>query len=141
MNDFNDAREQIHPLLRNTEPHRLGQRTGFVLALKCALERRIAQAIAVFQFDESWMENRTSWDGSIHLPVKVPRLSHLLEQFARSRDQGLVDHLRRSGWSRLRDKQTMLEIQQVTPGELQHCIGYGAMFYAVYGVPVQVWRK
>src|SRR5512138_3728643 len=82
-----DAKAQMHPLLRNTDLRRLGQRVEFVKAFKIALERRVAQRLAlwqpdvqaVFQFEESWMESRNSWDGSIHLLVKVPRLSNAVK--------------------------------------------------------------
>src|SRR6266545_4262537 len=77
---LNDAREHLHPLLRDTDVYYLRQRNEFVDTFKLALERRIAQRLAswypgvqaIFKFDESWMEARHHWDGSIHLLVKVP---------------------------------------------------------------------
>lgn len=142
-----DAKAQVHPLLRNADLHRLGQRIEFVKAFKLALEQRIAQRLAVwqpdvqavFQFEESWMESRKNWDGSIHLLVKVPRLSNAIKAMGKNLDRNLVKTLKHFGWTRFQKRQTVLEIQQVTPEELRHGIGYGAMFQAVYSVPVRVW--
>jgi hypothetical protein len=142
-----DAKSQLHPLLRNADLDRLGKHTEFAQAFKRSLERGIAQKIAawqldvkaVFQFDESWMENRTSWDGSIHLLVNVPRLSNKLRTIGARLDQSLVNCLEQSGWLRFRNRQSILEIQQVMPDELEHRISYGAMFCAVYSTPIKVW--
>ena len=142
-----DAKAQLHPLLRNADVYRLGQRIEFVRAFKLALERRIAQKLAawqpgvqaVFQFEESWLESRNSWDGSIHLLVKVPCLSTAIKGMGKSLDKSLVKYLKQLGWPRFQKRQTILEIQQVTPYELRHGICYGAMFWAVYSVPVKVW--
>jgi hypothetical protein len=142
-----DAKTQMHPLLRNSDLRRLGQRVEFVKAFKLALERRIAQRLAlwqpdvqaVFQFEESWMENRSSWDGSIHLLLRVPRLSRAIKALGKSLDKSLVKHLHQLGWPRFQKRQTILDVQQVTPEELRHGISYGAMFHAVYSVPVKVW--
>src|SRR5215211_9555630 len=76
-----DAKAQLHPLLRTAAVERLGQRREFLQAFKSALERRIARKLAdwqptvqaVFKFDETQTEPMESWDGSIHLLVKVPR--------------------------------------------------------------------
>jgi len=144
-----DAKAQIHPLLRSAELHRLGQRVEFVKAFKLALERRVAQKLAlwrpdvqaVFQFDESWMESRSTWDGSIHLLVKVPRLSSAIKGMGKALDKSLLKYLKQLGWQRFQKRQTILEIQQFTPDELRHGISYGAMFYAVYSVPVKVWPQ
>ena len=84
---LNDAREQLHPLTRNAELDHLDKRVEFVQAFKLALEKRIAQKLAawqpgvqaVFTFEESWMQRPRSWDSSIHLLVKVPRLSNTLK--------------------------------------------------------------
>jgi len=146
---LNDAQAQLHPLLRSVELDRLDQRHEFIQAFKLALEQRIAQTLvawqpgvqAVFKFDESWMENRKSWDGSIHLLVKVPRLSNAIKALGKKLDQSLVKCLKQLGWSRFRRRQSILEIQQVTPNELRHGISYGAMFYAVYSAPVEVWPQ
>jgi len=146
-NAFQDAKEKLHPLLRNGELGHLRRRSEFIHAFKLALEKRIAQKLdawqpgvqAVFQFDESWMEARNSWDGSIHLLVKVPRFSNRLKTIAKRLDQSLTQYLKQLGWSRFRKHQSLLEIQQVTPNELRHGISYGAMFLAVYSVPVKIW--
>ena len=144
-----DAKAQIHPLLRSAELHRLGQRVEFVKAFKVALEHRVAQKLAlwqpdvqaVFQFDESWMESRNTWDGSIHLLVKVPHLSSAIKGMSKALDKSLLKFLKQLGWQRFQKRQTILEVQQVTPDELRHGISYGAMFYAVYSVPVKVWPQ
>jgi hypothetical protein len=142
-----DAKEQLHPLMRNTELHQLRKRREFIQAFKLALEKRIAQKLAVwqpnvqavFKFDESWMESRDAWDGSIHLLVKVPYLSDAIKAFGKKLDQSLTHRLKQLGWSRFQKRQSILEIQQVTQSELRHGVSYGAMFYAVYSVPVKVW--
>lgn len=144
---LNDAKEQLHPLIRNRDHFQLRKRSEFVQAFKLALAQRIAQRLAiwmpaldaVFQFEESWIDNINTWDGSIHLLVKVPRLSSTLKTVGKRLDQSLTASLKRLGWSRFRKHQSILDIQQVTPNELRHGIGYGAMFYAVYSVPVKVW--
>jgi len=144
---LNDAKAQMHPLLRSEKVERLSQRNDFLQAFKSALERRIARKLtvwqpgiqAVFQFNETRMESIESWDGSIHLLVKVPRLSNPIKALAKTLDKSLVKHLKQWGWSHLHNRHSILEIQQVTPNELRHGIGYGAMFYAVYTVPVKVW--
>jgi len=145
---LNDAKEKLHPLLRNTELHQLRQRKEFIQAFKLALEKCIAQKLAswqpnvqaVFRFDESWMETRDkSWDGSIHLLVKVPRLSNAIKMIGKRLDQSLTRCLQQLGWSRFLKYQSILEIQQVTPNELRHGVSYGAMFCAVYSVPVKIW--
>jgi len=144
---LNGAKAQLHPLLRSVEVERLSQRSEFLQAFKIALERRIARKLtawqpgvqAVFKFDETPMENMESWDGSIHLLVKVPRLSNAIKVLGKTLDKGLVKYLKQLGWSRFRKSQSILEIQQVTPNELRHGVSYGAMFYAVYTVPIKVW--
>jgi hypothetical protein len=144
---INDAKEQLHPLLRSAELRQLRKRSEFVEAFKRALEQRIAQrlavwqpgVLAVFQFDESWIENRSLWDGSIHLLVKVPRLSDAIKTLGKKLDRSLTACLKRLGWSRFRQHQSILEIQQVTLNELRHGTSYGAMFSAFYNVPVEVW--
>jgi hypothetical protein len=144
---LNDAKEQLHPLMRNTELYRLRKRSEFVEAFKLALEQGIAQKLAswqpqvqeVFKFDESWMDSRNSWDGSIHLLVKVPRLSDAIKSLGKRLDQGLTHYLKQLGWSRFHRHESILEVQQVTSNELRHGISYGAMFHAVYSVPVKVW--
>ncbi len=145
----NDAKAELHPLLRSIDIARLDQRSEFVKAFKLALERRIAQRLAawypgiqaVFKFDESWIQSRNSWDGSIHLLVKVPHLSNTIKMLGRKLDESLTNYLQQLGWFRFCGHQSILEVQQVTPTELRHGLSYGAMFYAVYSVPVKVWSS
>ena len=144
---LNDAKGQLHPLLQNVELSQLRKRAEFTRAFKLALAQRIAQRLAVwqpgldavFQFEESWIDNRNAWDGSIHLLVKVPRLSNTIKTFGKRLDQHLTSCLKQLGWSRFRKHQSILEVQQVTHRELRHGVGYGAMFCAVYSAPVKVW--
>jgi hypothetical protein len=144
-----DARDQLHPLLQNSELEYLAQRVEFIRAFKSALEQRIARKLAagqpgieaVFKFEETRTENWQSWDGSIHLLVKVPRLSDALKSLGRKLDRSLVRYFRQLGWSRFQKRQSILEVQQVTSRELRYGIGYGAMFSAVYTVPVKVWPQ
>ena len=144
-----DAKCQLHPLLQNSELERLVQRVEFIWAFKRALEQRIARKLAVwepgveavFQFEETRTENWQTWDGSIHLLVKVPRLSDTLKSLGRKLDRSLVRYFRQLGWARFQERQSILEVQQVTSRELRYGIGYGAMFSAVYTVPVKVWPQ
>ena len=144
-----DAKEQLHPLLRDAHLDLLNGRAEFVQTFKSALELRIARTLAgwqpgvqaVFKFDESSTENWETWDGSIHLLVKVPSLSDALKSLGRTLDRSLVKYFSQLGWSRFRECQSILDVQQVTVGELRHCVGYGAMFCAVYTVPVKVWPQ
>jgi hypothetical protein len=146
---LNDARVQLHPLLRIIDLNRLDRRYAFVQGFKCALERRIAQKLAawqpeihaVFKFDESWKESLTSWNGSIHLLVKVPHLSDAMQLVGENLDHSLLRYLKQLGWSRFRKRQSILELQQVTPDEIRRGISYGAMFCAGYSVPVKVWPQ
>lgn len=144
-----DAKKQLHPLMRDAHLGRLDERSEFVQAFKNALENRIARKLAawqpgvqaVFKFDETPTENWETWDGSIHLLVKVPSLSDALKTLARKLDRSLLKYLKRLDWPRFQDRQSILEVQQVTPNELRHGIGYGGMFCAVYTVPVKVWPQ
>ena len=144
---LNDAKAKLHPLIRTVELNRLEQRTEFLQAFKLALERGIARKLplwqpgvqAVFQFEEKPLGNIETWDGSIHLLVKVPRLSNAIKTLEKRLDRGLVKCLKQLGWARFHKRQSILEIQQVTPNELRHGVSYGAMFAAVYNVPVKVW--
>jgi hypothetical protein len=143
------AKSQIHPLLREADLHRLEQRGEFLQAFKCALERTIAQALArwqpgiqaVYRYDETRLENIENWDGSIHLLLKVPRLSNGIRALGKKLDKNLVSYLEQSGWHRIPTRQSVLELHQVTPPELRHGIGYGAMFFAVHTAPVRVWPR
>jgi len=144
---LNDAKAELHPLIRNNELTHLRKRSEFVQAFKLALEQRVAQKLAawqpgvqaVFRFDESWVDKGQSWDGSLHLLVKVTRLSDTIKAFGEKLDRSLTHCLQQLGWSRFRKRQSILDVQQVTLNELRHGIGYGAMFYAVYNIPVKVW--
>ena len=145
-NALQDAKKQLHPLLREAQLERLDQRPEFIKTFKRALEHRIAPKLAawepgvqaVFQFDETRSE---TWDGSIHLLVKVPRLSERVKILGSRLDRSLVKALRQVNWPRFQKQQSILDVQQVTLNELRHGIGYGAMFAAVYTVPVKVWPK
>jgi hypothetical protein len=145
-NALKDAKEQLHPLLREARLDRLEERSEFIKTFKGALEHRIARRLAawdpgvqaVYQFDETPSE---TWDGSIHLLVKVPRLSEALKILGRRLDRSLVKAFSQLNWPRFQKRQSILDVQQVTLNELRHGIGYGAMFYAVYTVPVKVWPK
>jgi hypothetical protein len=146
---LNEAKAQLHPLLRNVEVKRLDQRTEFLQAFKTALERGIARKLAawqpavqaVFKFDETRTETMESWDGAIHLLVKVPRLSNAVKTQEKKLDQGLLKYLKKLGLSCFRTRQSILDVQQVTPNELRHGVGYAAMFCAVYNAPVKVWPQ
>ena len=144
-----DAKSQLHPLVQNIQLDRLDQRGEFVQSFKSALEHRIARKLAawqpdiqaVFKYEETPLQNTENWDGSIHLLVKVPRLSNTVKTLGKALDGALVKYLRQLNLPRFRTCQSILDVQQVTPNELRHGIGYGAMFYAVYTVPVKVWPQ
>lgn len=146
---LNEAKGQLHPLLWSAEVRQLDQRNDFLQAFKCALEKRIARTLAawqpgvqaVFQFDETRTEDIQNWDGSIHLLVKVPRLSNTIKALGKMLDRSLVRYLAQMSWSRFQDLPSILEVQQVTPHELRHGVGYGAMFCAAYTAPVKVWPQ
>jgi hypothetical protein len=146
---LDEARAQLHPLIRKVELDRLDQHSKFVMVFKLALERSIAKLLAawqpeietIFRFDVSWMDSRVFWDGTIHLLIKVARVSDAIGIVAGKLDQSLLNYLRQSGWSRFRKSQSVLEIQQVTQNELRHAVSYGAMFCAVYSVPVKIWPQ
>lgn len=145
---LNDARAELHPLLRSADVRRLEKRDDFVEAFRLALERRIASRLAlwkpsiqsVFRFDDSHAGNDPTWDGKIHLLVKVPRLSNAIKSFGRSLDNYLLGYLAKQlEWSRFQKQRSVLDVQQVTVNELRHGVSYGAMFYAVYSLPVKIW--
>lgn len=148
-NALKDAKSQLHPLLQQVELDRLDQRDEFTHAFKSALEQRIARTLsgsqtavqAVFRFDESWRDNHKSWDGVIHLLVKVPHLSNAIKAFGKKLDKSMLKCLKHFGWSRFQKSKSVLEIQQVTPNEIRHGVSYGAMFSAVYSAPVKVWPQ
>jgi hypothetical protein len=144
-----ESRRRLHPLLQNAGLHSLDQRSDFLRAFRSALEKRIARTLvrwqpgiqAVYRYDEARLENIENWDGSIHLLLKVPRLSNGIRILGKKLDKNLVSYLEQSGWQRIRTRQSVLEIHQVTPPELRHGIGYGAMFFAVHTAPVRVWPQ
>ena len=146
---LNDARRQLHPLLRRVDLNRLDHRGEFLQAFKSALETRTARKLAawlpdiqaIFRFDETRVTNVACWDSSIHLLVKVPRLLNTVEIVVRELDHSLVGYLTRVNWQRFRIRRSVLDVQQVTISELRHAVGYGAMFCAVYTVPIQVWPR
>lgn len=144
-----DARSHLHPLLQSAGLDRLNGREEFLQAFKSALEQRIARKLAgwypgvqaVFKFDETLIQNTSDWDGSIHLLVKVPRLSSAIKSLGKKLDKSLLGALKQLPWQRFQMCQSVLEIQQVTLNELRHGVGYGAMFCAVYSVPSKVWPQ
>jgi hypothetical protein len=146
---LHDAKSQLHPLLHSVELHRLAQRKEFLQNFRSALECRIARKLAVwqpgvqaiFRYDEAGIQNTENWDGSIRLLVKVPRLSDAVRMLGKTLDGALMKCLQQMGWRHFQTRQSMLEIHQVTPGELRHGVGYAAMFYAVYTVPVRIWPQ
>jgi hypothetical protein len=144
-----DARGHLHPLVQNSELSRLDKRVEFIQALKSGLEQRLARRLAVwqpdvqavFKYEETPTQSLETWDGAIHLLVKVPRLSDAVKMLGKILDDALVHSLRRLGLPRFQGCQSVLEVQQITPSELRHGIGYGAMFCAVYTAPVMVWPQ
>lgn len=143
------AKTQLHPLLQNLEFDRLDKRGEFLQAFKNSLEQSVARTLAawqpsiqaVFKFDETPVQSWETWDGSIHLLAKVPRLSDALKSLGRKLDRSLVKYLTQLDWSRFQECQSILEVQQVTPNELRRGVSYGAMFSAVYSAPVKVWPQ
>lgn len=144
-----DARGQLHPLVQNSQLNRLDQRVEFIRALKGGLEQRIARKLAawqpdvqaVFKYEQTPASGVENWDGSIHLLVEVPRLSNAIQMLCKALDDALVSCLQNLGLPRFRARQSVLDVQQITPRELRHGIGYGAMFWAVYTTPVKVWPQ
>jgi hypothetical protein len=149
-NALNDAKAHLHPLLRNIELNRLEKRSEFLQVFRLTLEHRVARQLAawqrggiqaVFRFDETRRRPGSLWDGSIHLLAKVSRLSNSIKTLSRKLDQSLLKRLQELGWSCFQQRRSILEIQQVTPREIRRGISYGAMFYAVYTVPVRIWPQ
>lgn len=145
---LDDARAELHPLLRTVDVNHLETRNEFIEAFKSALEKQIAKRLAlwqpsiqsVFRFDNSHAADDPSWDGKIHLLVKVPRVSKAIKSFGRNLDKYLLGYLAKQlGWSRFQKQRSVLDVQQVTVNELRHGVSYGAMFYAVYSLPVKIW--
>lgn len=148
-NALDEAKAHLHPLLRNLELDRLDRRIVFVQAFKLVLERRIAENLAawhpeiqaVYKFDRSWIDSRTSWDSSIHLLIRVLRRSCAITAFGIGLNHSLAAHLKQLRWSRFQRCQSVLELQQLTSSELRHAVSYGAMFCAVYSAPVRIWFR
>lgn len=146
---LNDAKSQLHPLLQSVELRHLAQRKEFLQNFGSALEHRIARTLAfwqpgvqaVFRYDEIGIQDSDTWEGSIYLLVKVARLSNAIRTLSKKLDQHLVEHLGQMPWPQLRTRQSILEVHQVTPRELRHGIGYGAMFFAVYTAPIKIWPQ
>lgn len=144
---LNEAKSHLHPLLRSMDVNRLDGRKEFVQSFKSALERQIAKRFAlwhpaitaVFMFEETYVVNETRWNNTIHLLAKVPQVSDNLKRFGKKLDTHLLEYLKQMGWSRFKEQRSILELQQVTLNELRHGVSYGAMFHAVYNVPVKVW--
>lgn len=142
-----DAKSQLHPLVQSSALDHLDRRSEFLETFKSALEHGVAGQVsiwqpgiqAVFKYEETLSEPLEVWQGPIHLLVKLPRLSNAVKAFGKRLDKCLVYSLRQLDWQRFQTCQSILDIQQVTPNELRHSIGYGAMFCAVYNMPVKVW--
>jgi len=146
---LHDARAQLHPLLQSSELRLLGERHEFVETFRLALERRIARKLAtwqtrvlsVFRFDQTRRPPGIPWDGSIHLLAKVPRVSKTIQAWGQTLDKSLLPCFRALGWSCFQERQSILEVQQVTPEEIRRGIGYGGMFFAAYTRPVRIWPQ
>jgi hypothetical protein len=144
---LSDAKSQLHPLLQNLELDRLDQRPEFLRAFKCALEHKIAQKLAawhpgiqtIFSYDGTPFEKIEDWHSSINLLVKVPCFTEEVKELGKKLDRSLVNCLQQLNWRRFKECHSVLKVQQVTPRELTYCIGYGALFCAVYTVPAKVW--
>ena len=142
-----DAKTQLHPLLQQVDLEKLGQRREFVQAFKHALERAVAERIVlwlpsvkvVYKFDPPRGSSPEGWDKTIHLLILVPSLLPSINELGTMLDYEILKRLKHFGWSRFKDSQSILELQQVTPYEIRHGVCYGAMFYAFYTAPSQVW--
>jgi len=144
---LNEAKTRLHPLLHNVELDRLDPRCEFVQAFKSALERKVAQKLAdwhlgvqaVYKFEDLKVGRWECWDNSIRLLVMLSNPSPIMRTLEQALDEGLTNVLKRLHWSRFRKCRSVLEIQQVTPREVQRGTCYGAMFHAVYNAPVKVF--
>ena len=144
-----DAKTELHPLLQQVDLQKLGQRREFVEAFRHALERVVAERIAlwlprvkvVYKFDPPKGSSTEYWDNVIHLLLLVPRLVPSVDELGSKLDSEMLKRLKRFNWSRFRDSQSVLELQQVTPDEIRHGVCYGAMFYSFYTAPLQVWPR
>jgi hypothetical protein len=145
-----DAKSRLHVLLRSVDLERLGRRGEFIRAFKRALEIGIARQLAagqpdvkaVFEFDPDPQAGSGAWrDSQVHLLVLIVEPSETLSAFARMLDRSLAVSLGQLSWSRFRARQSVLEVQQVTPKEVRLGLGYGAVFHAVWTAPVKVWPQ
>ena len=143
-----DAKAHLHPLLHNEELDKLDSRSEFVQAFKRALEQRIALKLvcwqpciqAVYGFNATLPQER-HWDNTIHLLVLLSQPLETIQIMSLMLDLGLVQCLKQLNWSRFQMQESLLEIQQVTPDEVQRGIHYGAMFFSVYNAPYKVWPQ
>lgn len=142
-----DAKNQLHPLLRQVELERLGQRKIFVDAFKCALETEITRRVilllpcvqAVYRFDTQRGSNAYDWDNKIHLLLLVPQLMASIKDLNSKLDTQMLRQLQRPDWKRFWSSTTFVEVQQVTRDEVRHGVCYGAMFASYYAGPLQIW--
>lgn len=142
-----NAKSQLHPLLQQVDLEKLGQRREFVQAFKHALERAVAERIGiwlpsvkvVYKFDPPRGSSTGCWDSKIHLLMLVPHLLPSINELGTMLDREILERLKHFSWSRFRDSQSILELQQVTSHEIRHGVCYGAMFYSFYTAPSQVW--
>ena len=142
-----DAKAQLHPLLQQVDLEKLGQRREFVQAFRHALERAVADRIvlwlpsvkAVYKFGPPRESSTECWDNTVHLLILVPRLLPAINELGTMLDREILEQVKHFRWSRFKDSQSVLELQQVTPHEIRHGVCYGAMFYSLYTAPVQVW--
>jgi hypothetical protein len=142
-----DAKTQLHPLLQQVDLEKLSQRREFVQAFKGALERAVAERIilwlpsvkVVYKFDPPRGSSPEGWDNRVHLLILVPRLLPSINELGTMLDHEILERLKHFGWSRFKDSQSILELQQVTPYEIRHGVCYGAMFYSYYTAPSEVW--
>lgn len=142
-----DAKSQLHPLLQQVGLEKLGQRREFVQAFRQALERAVAERIAlwlpcvkvIYKFDPPRGSGIEYWDNMIHLLVLVPRILPGINELGSKLDNEMLKRLKSLPWSRFQDSESIIEIQQVTRNEIRHGICYGAMFYSLYTAPSPVW--
>ena len=142
-----DAKVQLHPLLQQVDLEKLGQRREFVQAFKHALESAVAERMvlwlpsvkAVYEFGPPRGNSLECWDNRVRLLILVPRLLPSINELGTMLDHEILEQVKHFRWSRFKDSQSVLELQQVTPHEIRHGVCYGAMFYSLYTAPVQVW--
>jgi hypothetical protein len=143
-----DAKAHLHPLLHNEELDKLDSRSEFVQAFKRALEEHMALQLvswhsciqAVYGFNATLPQER-HWDNTIHLLVLLPQPLEAIQVMSLMLDVSLVQCLKKLNWSRFQMQESLLEIQQVGPDEVQRGIHYGAMFSSVYNAPYKIWPQ